>query len=261
MVAECTMRLGGGLVALQQLKASGQLCQVLQQVGVVQRCPADALSPAQQRVLDKKIMCEVYHCCDNAQSNPRPDGERYSQCVEDVFKSVDGFSGWKSRYKAEVSYRDGQPIMFPPGGTRPWYPTAKVPRFPAGSKRPDVVAVVDPNLPPVQGNIDAIYEFKFAGDRWGDKQRLDYEEIAGDSEKVVEISANTCPADQDGKRQGVLETASAVQLAIDNARAAAVNQAAAQAATLWGVGKGAAWLGKGFAEAMGAFGRLVGAAP
>lgn len=262
MSLDCTMRMGGGLIAMQQLKASGELCGVLKELGLVQKCPAEVLTPAQQRALDKMIMCEVYNCCRSPQSNPRVGNEQFSRCVDDVFRSVDSFSGWKSRYKAEVSFRDGQPIMFPPGGTRPWYPTARFPKFPAGSKRPDIVAVSNPALAPLPGNIDAIYEFKFPGDKWGKDQRGAYNKIAGNSKNVVEISDDTCPDDDDdGNKRGVLETASATQLAKDNARAAAVNRATAAAVAATPIGRGLSWLAKGFSETLAAFGTMVGAVP
>jgi hypothetical protein len=62
---------------------------------------------------------------------------------------------------------------------------------------PDVVVLNDPNGPVTQDNIAKIYEIKFPTDRWGKKQREDYERIASSDknigkQKVEELNVKEC---------------------------------------------------------------------
>jgi hypothetical protein len=262
-MSECLMSMGGGLVAMEQLSHSGQLCGVLKSLGIVPNCPID-LGPFQDKI-DKKIMCEVFRCCQDPKRNPRADGAKFSSCVDDVFNSVDQFFGRKSRYKSEVSYKkDGAPWMYG-NSTTPRHPTGAFPRYPSGSRRPDVVAVKNPSLPPIASNIQNIYEFKFTNaagvkDTWGNRQFDAYKEL-NNQKDPVEISEDTCNEDDpDGKKSTVLATASATQLAKDNAAAMAVNQTTAAAAAALPAGRAAtaaSWLGRSFGEALAAFGRML----
>lgn len=57
---------------------------------------------------------------------------------------------------------------------------------------PDSVITKDPSKPPTQDNLKAVVEVKFPGDKWGDGQEKAYIEIAGDDEKLEELTPNTC---------------------------------------------------------------------
>ncbi|MBI4954577.1 MAG: DUF4150 domain-containing protein [Myxococcales bacterium] len=61
----------------------------------------------------------------------------------------------------------------------------------APTRRPDIVMVKNPLEPAVQGNIAAIFEAKFEGDRWREGQYDAYKTIAGGA-PVVELSSITC---------------------------------------------------------------------
>lgn len=217
--------MGGGLVAINGIERAGNLCKFLKPLGVVVDCPSAGLPPPVRRMLNKKIMCEIFHCCNDPKKNPRQPGEKFSSCVESVVGGADMFFGGKGRFKSEVTYlkglepwtrKDGS--LIGPNSQRGW--------FPRGSSRPDVVAVNDTSKPPTIDNIEGIYEFKFPGDSWGDTQKDRYQQIAG-KRNLEEISESTCKdSDNNGAKQAtVLATASALDLARFNAQAAAVNDA------------------------------------
>ena len=69
------------------------------------------------------------------------------------------------------------------------------------SRRPDVVIVKDPNLPPTQDNIKHVVEIKFGTDTFEKPQRDAYTEIAGDRTKVKVLDPDECGcnSDDDGK--------------------------------------------------------------
>ncbi|HGO6081597.1 TPA: nuclease [Burkholderia cenocepacia] len=67
-------------------------------------------------------------------------------------------------------------------------------------RRPDVVVVNDPSLPPVQSNIKAVVEMKFDDD-FGAGQEMAYKRIAGSKDKYVALKRADCPCD-DEKRKG-----------------------------------------------------------
>ena len=79
------------------------------------------------------------------------------------------------------------------------------------SRRPDVVIVKDPNLPPTQDNIKHVVEIKFGTDTFEKPQRDAYTEIAGDRTKVKVLDPDECGcnSDDDGKKSTVTEWATA----------------------------------------------------
>ena len=76
----------------------------------------------------------------------------------------------------------GNPLPLPRGDRDP----------PAGSARPDVVVAKDKDAPPEFGNVEAVYEFKFDGDKWQKGQLRAYKKIANGA-PVFEVSSATCP--------------------------------------------------------------------
>ena len=60
-----------------------------------------------------------------------------------------------------------------------------------GSRRPDIVAVYNPLVPPVAPNIRVIYEAKFGKDDWRAGQKEAYKKIAG-AAPIVVLSEKTC---------------------------------------------------------------------
>jgi hypothetical protein len=168
---------------------------------LVQSCPCDPDGrppAAARRLLDDKLFCAVMCCCQKGASRGSDDQRLMQQCVDDVFTSADRDLGWKSRYKSEISY-----VMNPP--SQPGQPmplmsqTSGIPAKPTDYwqgrareqlgdqwikgvgmvRRPDIVVVDNPCLPPAGANIERVVEMKFEGDVSDPTANLDYATIAG----------------------------------------------------------------------------------
>jgi hypothetical protein len=72
-----------------------------------------------------------------------------------------------------------------------------------GDRRPDAVIVADPLKPPTQDNLKAVVDVKLPGDRWRGTQKEDFQEIAGDPEKVVEVNPKNCQCEEKPKPEPV----------------------------------------------------------
>ena len=125
---------------------------------------------------------------------------------------------YKSPYKQEINYdmtkSPPEPIMDSEVPTKghDWLPSwigkhfgksddPDAPRVPfkAGTgqiRRPDVVIVKDPNLPPTQDNIKQIVEMKFPPDELTVKQKQAYQEIAGSDKGLKTLKPSDCNCDQ-----------------------------------------------------------------
>jgi hypothetical protein len=130
------------------------------------------------------------------------------QCVSGRLKAADAISGNQSPYKAEINYdmsRDPPaPIMssamptkahdYLPGWIQKYWPGGLDGYTPGvgNIRRPDVVIVNDPSLPPTQDNIKSVVEIKFPPDRRDVKQQEAYARIAGDSSKVAVMQPSDC---------------------------------------------------------------------
>ncbi|WP_175896662.1 VRR-NUC domain-containing protein [Burkholderia cepacia] len=64
------------------------------------------------------------------------------------------------------------------------------------TRRPDVVIVRNPSLPPEQSNIKTVVEMKFE-DSYGDRQKEAYVRIAGSDKKVVTLRPADCGCGDD----------------------------------------------------------------
>ena len=170
---------------------------------LVQRCPCQGgvRPPLSVRTaIDTKLVCMVMCCCGDFPEAGAADQNLMQSCVNGVFQTADQELDHKSRYKSEISY-----IMNPDGGGPPsplmsqttvdtrasqnWILRAAQSLGSSWIKgtgmvrRPDLVIVDDPCLPPTQGNIERIAEMKFKGDANDLRQNLAYEKIAGSPEK------------------------------------------------------------------------------
>jgi hypothetical protein len=177
----------------------------------VARCKLgqEATDIARKKV-DEKILCELFCCCLNTGGN--------QACVEEALTTADKETNYKARYKAEVSYN----MQFEP--PRPMMEkdqhreltTEPIPRSdyghlsgraeieydpalrrPAGEggyrfRRPDVVIVKDPSIPPHKSNISQVIEMKFPGDSLKSDQRRDYERIGGPRKLRIYHSDDPC---------------------------------------------------------------------
>lgn len=157
---------------------------------------------------DKKILCSAICKCDKAPTIG-VDGRRLKQnCVAASFKALNGTLG-NSPYKQEINYnmttQPPSPIMDSIIGTigHKWLPgfiDKHMPGFVAATgqiRRPDIVIVRDSTKPPTQDNIKQIVEMKFPPDRLSQPQKLAYEAIAGDPNKLTKLEPGDCDCDQD----------------------------------------------------------------
>ncbi|AVS76849.1 hypothetical protein C8246_12685 [Paracidovorax avenae] len=191
--------LAAAFVALNSIKRSGQLCKAIGKLeGFDQVCGSQEFGDE----LDRRALCELFCCC--------LDSGRQS-CVAKVLKQADAFHGYKGYYKAEVPYKDREPVM---SRRQPERATGS---RPGGSRIPDVVVVKDPNLPPTLGNIQKVYEMKFPGDsfsnvigRDGMTQLEAYENIFGDTLEKRAMDAQSCNCEE-RKKERILERADAYQ--------------------------------------------------
>lgn len=196
----------GALSAGGDAAGAVQLCRdFLRDIG------ADAADPLTE--IERKTLCGVMCCC-RTPGGGSSQHEHRQDCVAAVLGDADAALGWKSRYKAEISYdmisgEVPQPLMHrgPDGEdttepSRYWQGRArKIDGYEPGEgdvRRPDVVIVKDNRLPPItsknesESNVERVVEMKFDGDRWGPGQREDYEEIAGSANKLTEIKQSDC---------------------------------------------------------------------
>jgi hypothetical protein len=182
---------------------------------LIQRCPDNPgprLDPASRKAIDDALICKAACCCLN---NPLVGGtnqDLMQGCMEEAFKNADKLLGYNSRYKAEISYdmtqRPPSPLMHRENGqdtTEPsqyWQGRAKqeIENYRKGRgmvRRPDLVIVDDPCLPPSQDNIERVLEFKFRNDQRDDKQDAAYRRIAGDDDKYSIFRIGAPPKDDE----------------------------------------------------------------
>ena len=185
---------------------------------LVQRCPCQGgLRPPLpvRTATDTKLICMVMCCCGDFPKSGAVDQDLMQSCVNGVFQAADQQLDYKSRYKSEVSY-----VMEPEGGgppsplmsqtttdtraSRNWILRAAQALGSSWVKgagmvrRPDLVIVDDPCLPPTQDNIERIAEMKFKRDLNDPEQNEAYEGIAGAREKYDVFRAG---APQEGDTQ------------------------------------------------------------
>ena len=181
----------------------------------------EATDSARKKV-DEKILCALFCCCLNTGRN--------QACVEEALATADKQTGYKSRYKAEVSYnmqfRPPRPMMekdhYGDLTTQPiraefghlinraeieYDPALRRPSGMEGYRfrRPDVVVVKDPTQPPDQSNISQVIEMKFPNDSLSDGQQEDYTRIGGSKSKF-KVYRKDDPCKCGDKEQRVSET-------------------------------------------------------
>lgn len=176
--------------------------------------PSNTVSPAEVQPgvaaggglhpVDKQVLCELMCRCNKA-GNFRvgSDGRALKQqCVSMALQGIDDLVGNKSRYKPEISYDMRQPVPAPimdsrnplrgHGWVPGWMSKHGVPPGVGAVRRPDVIIVKNPNLPPTQANIERVVELKFPPDRLTQDQKDAYETIAGDKGKFTVLSLEDC---------------------------------------------------------------------
>lgn len=266
MQSPCIARLTPAIVSASQLLSHDSELDNDDFNSVVACCPMhpDDVKPevldAMKREIDDKVLCEVMCCCSNNPCTGSEVGTNQRQgCVSATLQAADEKLNHQSRYKPEISYNmdtnPPSPFMHRDGLDQDttqksdrWQTRAQqeIPGYKPNKgkvRRPDIIIVKDPSKPPYQDNIDRIMEMKFKGDRWGRGQKIDYERIAGDDEKLKLMKEGgdcSCSGD-DGEKQPVLvpgpETQESEDSAVDWGAAAetvgmAVVTVAAAAATV-----------------------------
>ncbi len=156
---------------------------------------------------DLERLCEILCTCNSAPaSSSSGESDLRQHCVTLALQALDNPPQYnQSRMKPEISYDMTQsppsPLMSRSGnGLAPsahWQTRARqIPGYQSGTgmvRRPDVVIVRNPSLPPTQGNLAAVVEMKFPGDPRNPNQIKAYEKIAGgDPDRVVELDVNEC---------------------------------------------------------------------
>lgn len=203
-----------------------------------------------RKKVDEKILCELFCCCLRTGGN--------QACVEEALTIADQVTGYKSRYKAEVSYNmqfePPRPMMEKDKNgaltTEPIsrgnfghlnnraeieYDPALRRRAGVGGyryRRPDVVVVKDPSKPPDKRNISRVIEMKFPGDTEDARQNADYERIGGKSKFKVYKRGSPCNCKDKDKEK---ERQRAQQPMTAGAEAKAVAKPAGLTALDWAI--------------------------
>lgn len=174
--------------------------------------------PAAQQAEDRSTLCLLFCCCNSNPAIGVLGAQLKQQCVADSLNQVDRNLGYQSRYKAEISYNmttdPPSPFMHRDfSGADTTQPSTnwigriyrEIEGFTRGTglvRRPDVVVVNNPAMPPVQSNIAAIYEMKFPGDPEDPDQMDAYNEIIGQGRTATLLNEKNCRC---GKRQQEVE--------------------------------------------------------
>lgn len=167
---------------------------------------------------DKKVLCSAICQCKDAPGIGKDGRSLKQSCVSGRLKALDGVLEHRSPYKPEVNYdmtkQPPAPIMdsgietkehdWLPGWIKKYWSKldsqgAQRPPFLAGEgmiRRPDVVIVNDPSMPPTQDNIKQVVEIKFPPDKRNPRQDAAYAQIAGDDNKFVVMGPAGCNCDQ-----------------------------------------------------------------
>ena len=156
------------------------------------------------------MLCAALCQCDK-QPQIGKDGQQLKQiCVAKTLKEVDKQLEYKSPYKQEINYdmtkSPPEPIMdkdvptkghdWLPGWIEKHWPSKPYTPGAGLIRRPDVVIVKDPSLPPTQDNIKQIVEMKFPPDELKPEQKRDYATIAGSDKGLKKLQPSDCNCDQ-----------------------------------------------------------------
>lgn len=158
---------------------------------------------------DKEVICKAICYCNSIPNKGKTNQNLHQSCVSERLKELDKFMGHRSPYKPEVNYdmhkAPPEPIMdkdiltkthdYLPGWIKKHWENEKGYPFESGQgmvRRPDVVIVKDPTIPPTQDNIKQVVEIKFGSDEFSRRQRRDYATIAGSEHKVKKLDADEC---------------------------------------------------------------------
>ncbi len=152
---------------------------------------------------EAEIICKLICACNEAPTIGAEGAKLKQLCVSTGLKALDDAANNKTTIKPEINYdmtkSPPAPLMSRTNPTRgtDYLPgrIGDIPGFKPNTgmiRRPDVVVVNNPNLPPTQDNLKGVFEIKFPPDKWSDGQKRDYEKIAGPNAEVTELSPEAC---------------------------------------------------------------------
>jgi len=232
MQSPCIAQISPAVVAASQLLShDSELCND-DFNSVIQHCPMypDDVTPevldAMKQEIDDKVLYEVMCCCSNNPCTGSEAGTNQRQgCVSATLQAADEVLNHQSRYKPEISYNmdTNPPSPFMHSDESGQETTQKSDRWQTRARqeipdyqpnecmvhRPDIIIVKDPSKPPYQDNNYRIVEMKFKGGRWGRDQKEDYEDIAGNKDKLKLMEEGDCTcSDDNGEREPVAQPVS-----------------------------------------------------
>ena len=182
------------------------------------RLSAAGLGPA-----DKKVICKAICVCSRQPDAGKDGADLKQQCVSRNLRDLDKSMDWQSPYKAEVNYDMSKeppaPIMrsttplephgYLPGWIQKYWPGG-LDDYPAGSgaiRRPDVVIVNNPALPPTQDNLRSVVEIKFPPQATDREQQAADGRIAGSPDKATVLGPSDCDCSQDDGDESPVKSA------------------------------------------------------
>ncbi len=225
-----------GVAALNVLANTGNLCPLLNELGITVPCPTPVIPEEAWYLIDRKVLCELMCCCADSPNTILKEGvlqNAYQSCVADTVAAARD-SVKVGRYVPEVNHdmtltppkailhSDGTPAKW--GDHAYWkhssatelakkYAQERAAALAEGRarnplvRRPDIIAVKNPNKPVSQENIDRIYEMKFSKDSEHKGQFNAYRKIAGDRNKVVVMEEDDCGCDDRKKNKHLVYAA------------------------------------------------------
>lgn len=243
-MSTCEEILGPGLAAYQELTDAGKFCELAGFDNNLAMICEGVTGEARNRALaaaDQRMLCAVLCCCNNNPVVSDSGRNGYQTCADRTLSAAEQHMGNESRFKPEVSYNmrtsPPTPLMVRnritgnlTTRTIPWDPRGiphiqnrigqdGTPYQQGDARRPDVIIVRNPELPPVQGNISRVVEFKFGDDDFSDAQQQHYRAIGG--MPALELNADKCDCSNDEETQGQVALATAAQDARENDRSMA----------------------------------------
>ena len=193
----CAEILSPGVVAASLLQSGSGIATERGPQNLVVRCPGNPKErpdPATRKAADDALICKLCCCCLNTPDIGVSEQRLMQNCMDKVFKSADKLLGFNSRYKSEISYDMTQsppsPMMHRVEGedtteaSHSWMGRAfrEIEDYVRGKgmvRRPDLVIVDDPCMPPTQNNIERVVEIKFRNDKRDRGQDAAYKNISG----------------------------------------------------------------------------------
>lgn len=169
------------------------------------------LKPLSLDPLDKKVICKAVCVCNRSPDRSETAAKLKQQCVSRNLRDLDESMAWRSPYKAEVNYNmddsPPSPVMrsrtplephpYLPGWVQKYWPGGLDGYEKGTMRRPDVVIVKDPGLPPTQDNIKNVVEIKFPPQKRDAEQEEDFRLIAGSREKLEVMGPQDCDCSGD----------------------------------------------------------------